>query len=136
MSAIHFEAAIYALQIISFFLIAGPVMLKTERRQTLALNAGWVEGQPDFLRTHGEVDVRPFRWATAALLVLLAAATSTSSRFWVFIVHTAVFFTVSVAFYAYYDHAERRLRAAIPPDRCGARRSLHARCARSCPAGN
>jgi hypothetical protein len=116
MNVVPIEAAVYSLQIASFFLIAGPVMLETERRQTLNLNASWLSARPELLQAHAHVDLRPFRWATAALLALLVAAASTSSRFWMFVVHTVVFFVVCAAFYAYYDRAERRLRAAIPPD--------------------
>jgi hypothetical protein len=116
MSAVHFEAVIYAVQILSFVLIAGPVMVRTDRRLTLALNPAWVASQEGFAERHGEVDLRPFRLATVALLSLLAAAAATSSRPLVFVVHTPVFVAVCLGFYAYHDRAEKRLRALIPED--------------------
>lgn len=116
MNAVHFEAVIYALQIVSFFLIAGPVMVRTERRQTLALNPAWIASRPDFLKSHGEVDLRPFRVATLVLLSLLVAAAAAASRPWVFVVHTPLFLAVVLGFYVYYDKTEKRLRATVPED--------------------
>jgi len=116
MSAVHLEAVIYALQIASFVLIAAPVMVKTDRRRVLASNPAWVAAQPGFVETHGGVDLRPFRLATLALLLLLAAAAATSSRQLVFVVHTPLFVATCAGFYAYYDRAEKRLRALIPED--------------------
>lgn len=116
MNAVHFEAVIYALQIASFFLIAGPVMVRTERRHTLALNPPWIASQNGFLQTHGEVALRPFRVATLALLSLLAAAAATSSRQLLFAIHTVLFLAVTLAFYVYYDRTEKHLRSTIPED--------------------
>lgn len=116
MNAIHVEALVYALQITSFFLIAGPVMVKTERHRTLSSNPAWLASQPDFFTRHGAVNLRPFRLVTVALLTLLATAAATSSRAWVFAVHTPLFLLVCGGLYAYYDTTEKRLRTAIPED--------------------
>lgn len=116
MNAIHFEAVIYALQIVSFFLIAGPAMLRIERRQTLARSPSWIASQPGFLAAHGEVDLRYLRLATLVLVSLLGAAAATSSRPWMFVVHTPLFLAVFLGFYVYYDRMEKRLRASIPED--------------------
>lgn len=116
MNAVHFEALIYALQIASFFLIAGPVMARTERRVTLAKNPSWLASERGFLEAHDKVGLLPFRVAAAAQLVLLGAAAVAGSRPWLFAVHTGVFLAVTLGFYSHYDRTERRLRAAIPDD--------------------
>lgn len=116
MNAVYFEAPLYALQIASFFLLAGPVMVKTERHRTLSSNPAWLAAQPGFIAHHRQVNLRPFGLATLALLTLLAVAATSSSRGWVFAVHTPLFFVTCCGLYLYYDHAEKRLRAAIPED--------------------
>lgn len=116
MNTVHFEAVIYAMQIASFFLIAGPVMVKTERRQTMARNPTWIASRQDLLKRFDEVNWRPFRLATITLLSLLFIGATVSSRKWIFAVHTPLFLVVCVGLYVYYDRLEKRLRATIPEE--------------------
>jgi hypothetical protein len=112
----YLEAALYALQIASFFFLAAPVLLRAERQRTLARNPAWVKSEPGFLARHGRVDPRACHVLGAALLALLAAGAIAGSRPILFAAHALLFGAACLVLLLVHGRAESALRIAIPQD--------------------
>lgn len=85
------ETCVYTLQIASFFFLAGPILIRSERQRTLARNPAWVAGHPEFLARHGKADVQASvafglillpGWALAALGLGMAASLGLNAWGW------------------------------------------------------
>lgn len=113
---LYLEAALYALQIASFFHLAAPVLLRSERMRTLARNPAWVKTEPGFLARHGKVDLRACHVLGAILAALLAAGAVLGSRPFLFAVHALLFLAACLTLFLLHGLSESSLRKAIPQD--------------------
>lgn len=110
------EAFVYAVQIASFFLLAGPALLRAERQRTLARNPAWVAEHPEFHARYGRAEVRASHLFAIILLLLLGAAAAMGSRPLMFLVHAPVFLVLALGLIIPADRRERKLRAGIPEE--------------------
>lgn len=110
------EIILYALQIVTVFLVAGPVLARAERQRSLSRNPGWAASDREFLRTHRQPPLMPLIAVGMVFLILLAAAGILSSPMAAFALHGPAFALAVAGLYAYYWKLESDLRKRIPGD--------------------
>lgn len=110
------EIILYGLQIVSVFLVAGPVMARAERQRSLSRNPGWAASDREFLQAHRQPPLLPLTAVGMVFLVLLAVAGIMASPMAAFAVHGPLFALAAGCLYAYYWKKETDLRKRIPGD--------------------
>ena len=110
------ESILYGLQIVSVFMVAGPVMARAERQRSLSRNPGWAAANREFLLSHRQPSVSPLTAIGLVLLALLAGAGILGSPMAAFAVHGPLFALAVAGLCAFYWKKERDLRKRIPGD--------------------